>query len=115
MKTAAIAIIALSLTAGAAAAADRMSDSDFLKASRCRGIAEGMNIDTASVKDLLKQQGSTRIEYVQQKGKDEIARGKRDTKRDVLRPQLTAELSGECATYLGAGATVAVSKADSPS
>ena len=57
MKVAAIALVALGLTAGAATAAERVTDLDYMKASRCKGIAEGMGqADTASLDAFLKEQ-----------------------------------------------------------
>src|ERR1700739_2562270 len=51
MKTAAILLATLGLTvAGVAAASERLSDVDYLKANRCRGLAAGMGVtDTASL------------------------------------------------------------------
>lgn len=116
MKTAAISFIALSLVAGAAttaaAAAERLSDVAYLQAARCKGIAEGLgNVDTAAVTGLLKKEEVARVSYIQQQGESEVRRGKRDAKRENNKAELTAELNGACAAYLGANATVAETKA----
>jgi hypothetical protein len=117
MKTAAILLATLSLgltAAGAAAAADHLTDVDWLKANRCRGIAEGLGAgDTAGLDSLIKTEGRTRPDVIYQRGAQEAQRGKRDASSQDLRERLSAELNGPCMTYLGAHDAAA--KASSPS
>ena len=50
MKTAAVALIAVGLfTAGAASASDRVSDVDYMKAARCKGLATGLGAESAGL------------------------------------------------------------------
>jgi len=57
MKAAAMLLVTLSFAAaGAATASDRITDVDYLKANRCRGLAEGLGVgDTASFVDRHQQ------------------------------------------------------------
>jgi hypothetical protein len=107
MKTAAILFATLSLgitAAGAAAAADHLTDMDYLKANRCRGIAEGLGAgDTAGLDALIKTESRTRPEAIYERGQAEVARGKRDASSRDMRERLSDELNGSCMAYLGAG------------
>lgn len=93
--------IAALLTAGSAVAADRASDVDYLRASRCRGLAAGLAADTASLDAFLKTQGRSRDQFVHQRGEEEAARGKRDARRSGRAAEATAELSGPCQAFKG--------------
>ncbi len=118
MKTAAILLATLSLgfcAAGAAAAADHLSDVDYLKANRCRGLAEGLGAgDTAGLDGLIKTEGRSRLEPVYVRGQQELARGKRDATSQDARDRLSAELNGPCMTYLNGGHDAAA-KVSNPS
>lgn len=104
----AIAIAALGLSvAGAAAAADHVTDVDYLKAGRCRGIAAGMGADTASLDAFLKAESRTRVDFIMRRGEDEAARAKRETRDANLKDRLAGELSGACTAYMGAGKSLA--------
>jgi len=105
MKTAAILLATLSLAAaGVAAASEKFSDVDYLKANRCRGIAEGLGAgDTASLDSLIKAEGRSRVETVYTKGQEEKARGKKEASGSDAKERLTAELNGPCMAYVGAG------------
>lgn len=118
MKTAAILFATLSLglsAAGAAAAADHLTDVDWLKANRCRGIAEGLGAgDTAGLDSLIKAEGRSRQDTIYARGQQEMVRGKRDASSQDGRERMSTELNGPCMTYLGA-AHDAAAKASSPS
>ena len=118
MKTAAILLATLSLgfcAAGAAAAAEHLSDVDYLKANRCRGIAEGLGAgDTAGLDGLIKAEGRSRVEPVYERGQQELARGKRDATTRDARERLSAELNGPCMAYLGAGKDAASARRAAP-
>ncbi|MDB5418926.1 MAG: hypothetical protein JWP50_2345, partial [Phenylobacterium sp.] len=61
MKVAAIALVALGLAvAGSAAASSRVTDVDYLKANRCKGLASGMGADTAGLDAFIKTEGRSR-------------------------------------------------------
>ncbi|MDB5427563.1 MAG: hypothetical protein JWP28_203 [Phenylobacterium sp.] len=112
MKAAAILLATLSFAAaGAATASARITDLDYLKANRCRGLAAGLGIgDTASLDALLKTEGLSRNDVILQRGKDEQTRGKRDAARPDIRERLTAEVNGPCMAYLGGAKAAAVSR-----
>ena len=110
MKTAAILLAALSLTAaGAATAGSHLSDVDYLNANRCRGLAEGLGSgDVAGLDTLIKAEGQSRVEFIYAKGQEALARGKREASRTDSRERLSAELNGPCTAFEG-GATASAS------
>ena len=118
MKTAAVLLVTLSLgltAAGAASAGAHLTDVDWLKANRCRGIAEGLGSgDTAGLDSLIKTEGRNRPDVVYERGQQEAVRGKRDASSQDLRERLSAELNGPCMAYMGA-AHDAAAKVSSPS
>jgi hypothetical protein len=103
MKTAAVLLAALGLAvAGAAVASDHLTDVDYLKANRCRGLAEGLGVgDTANLDAMIKAEGRSRVETIYDRGQEELARGKRDASKSDLKERVSAELNGPCMTYLG--------------
>ena len=105
MKTTAILLATLILaTAGAATASNRFTDVDYLKANRCRGLAEGLGAgDTAGLDSLIKAEGRTRVETIYNKGLQELARGRKEASGVDAKERLTAELNGPCMAYVGAG------------
>jgi len=107
MKVAAIALAALTLAASgaaAAAASERFTDVDYIKAGRCRGIAAGMHADTAPFDAFLKAEARTRVDLIMSRADEEGARAKRQAKDANLSAQLSAELSGACTAYMAGGA-----------
>lgn len=101
MKAAAIGLSALSLfLAGAASASQRVTDVDYLRASRCKGIATGLgDTDTAGLDAFLKSQRNVRDEIILDRAEREMARGKREARDANMRDQLRAELDGPCLAY----------------
>jgi hypothetical protein len=95
--------------AASAAAADRVSDVDYLRASRCKGLAAAQGgADTAGLDAFLKDQGRNRLPYIQEQGQAERARGKRDGANAAMKERVAAELSGPCGAYMKpAGASAA--------
>jgi len=113
MKIAAILCVALGLgVGGTAVAASHLTDVDYLKANRCRGLAEGSGVgDTASLDALIKTEGRSRVEIIYQRGQEELARGKRDAAKADLKERVSAELNGGCMAYLGgAGSTASAAR-----
>lgn len=106
MKLAAIALAGLALAAAgtSAAASSQVSDVDFLKANRCKGIAAGVGADTAGVDAFIKTQGASRLDYVLDKGHEEYLRAKRQTSDANMKDRLNAELATSCTAYMGASA-----------
>jgi hypothetical protein len=104
--TLAIASVALAASMGASALAQPnraafASDVDYLRASRCRGIAEGVGADGATLAAYLKQQEVGRAGYIVARGQDERTRAKRQAK-GYGRAQAEAELAGGCQAFTGA-------------
>lgn len=108
MKTAAIAFAAVGLlAAGAASASERVSDVDYMRAARCKGIATSLGSDTTSLEAFLKEQGLSRISYVLDRGQVEMSRGMRQAAKAGSRDRASAELSGPCRAYMGQSKTMA--------
>jgi hypothetical protein len=108
MKIAVILCVSLGI-AGTAVAAGRLTDVDYLKANRCRGLAEGSGVgDTANLDALIKTEGRSRVETIYTKGQEELNRGRKEATRTDSRERLSAELNGPCTALLG-GAQASVS------
>ncbi len=108
MKTFAMVFAAgILLSAAAAAASERVSDLDYMKAARCKGIAASLGSDTAALDAFLKEQSRSRVSYVIERGEEEMSRGKRDGARADLKARTGAELSGPCSAYMGQAKTMA--------
>ena len=105
MKTAAILLATLGLAvAGSAMASDHLTDVDYLKANRCRGLAAGLGQgDVASLDALIKTEGRSRVQIVYEKGLEVQTRAKREAAGTDAKDRLTAELNGACVAYMGAG------------
>lgn len=103
MKLIAIAFTSAGLLAAAGSASAAVSDVDYLKASRCRGLAEGglAQVDVAAMDAFIKAEGRTRSAFVTDRGKTEFDKAKRETKTDNTdrKARLTAELTGPCQAY----------------
>src|SRR5436305_5269167 len=107
MNIAATALAALSLASAAgaaAAAAAPTSDMDYLKASRCRGIAAGLAVDAAGLDSYFKAEGRQRAPTIQSRADEEYARAKRQAHGEG-KERLAAELAGPCLAYTGAAQT----------
>lgn len=109
MRLAAIAFTAAAglVLAGSADASGRVTDMDFLKANRCKGIAAGMGADTAGIDAFIKAERRARPDIILEHGAEEAARGKRQAADANLKERLTAELASTCTAYMGPGKTVA--------
>ncbi|MDP1601559.1 hypothetical protein [Phenylobacterium sp.] len=107
MRLIAIAFAATGLLAAAssATAAAAVSDVEFLKASRCRGLADSglTQVDTAAMDAFIRNERSGRAPYVLERSKVEYDKAKREAKSDSgdRKARLTAELSGPCQVYKG--------------
>jgi hypothetical protein len=110
MKSTAVVLAALSLAvagqASAATGSAHLTDIDYLKANRCRGLAEGFGVTNASGIDaLIKSEGRNRIEVVYEKGQREQVQGKRDAAKSDGKDRFQAELNGYCSAFLGGADT----------
>jgi hypothetical protein len=110
MKVAAIALTVVACAAASSAfAAARASDLDYLKASRCKGLAESIGqVDSAGLDAYLKDQGRGRQAFVIERGESEAQRAKREARAVERKDRLTAELTGPCMAYMGPAKDVAV-------
>jgi hypothetical protein len=103
MKFAAITLAALGLAVAGSAAAARFTDVDYLRASRCKGIAAGMGADTHSLDALLKAEGRSRLDTILRHGEEEADRAKRQATDANMKDRLAAELASSCTAYTGGG------------
>lgn len=101
MNVAAVALASLSLASAASlAVAAPTSDVDYLRASRCRGIAVGLGADPSAINAYLKSAAGGRSPAILDRADEEFARAKREGHGDG-RERLQAELAGPCAAYAG--------------
>ena len=109
MKTAVVLLVTFGLLgAGAASASDKISDLDYLKASRCKAIATGLGSgDTAALDAMLKTQGRSRSDAVLQRASEEMDRAKHETAQTDRKDRLSAELAGPCVAYMSGGKEMA--------
>lgn len=110
MKSTAVILAVLSLSlagqVSAAAASDHLTDVDWLKANRCRGLAEGFGVTGASNLDvLIKNEGRNRMDAIYTRGQEEQLRGKRDAAKTDGKDRYQAELNGYCTAFLGGKTT----------
>jgi len=104
MKIAAVLLATVGLAcAGVASASTHVSDVDYLRANRCKGLAMGLGADTASLDALIKTEGRSRAESIVLRAQNELDRGKREAAKSDLKERLTAELNGPCEAYMTAG------------
>ena len=107
MRTAAV-VMSLSFAATGAFAASPATDVDYLKASRCKGIAVGVGgVDTAQLDAFLKREGRVREPTILERAAAAQASAKREARNTERQPKLTAELQGTCAVYMNGGEQVA--------
>lgn len=109
MKVAAIALTAVAFAAaGSAYAATRASDLDYLKASRCKGIAASVGqIDTTGLDAFLKAESRSRGPMVMERAAAETERARREARATERRDRMTAELTGPCMAFMGPAKDVA--------
>lgn len=112
MRFAVIGLAALGfLAAGAASASQRVTDVDYLRASRCKGIATGLGeADTAGLDAFLKAQRRVRDDIVLDRADHEMARARREARDSTMKDQLSAELNGPCMAYRNAGGPPAAAR-----
>ena len=108
MKYAILALTAV-LVAGPAAAAQKVTDVDFLRANRCKGLAATLTgvVDTGSLDSFIKAERGARAQYVMDRADEEFARAKKEARSEDRKPRLTAELTTACQAYIGPASSVA--------
>lgn len=110
MKILTISVFALSISAGAAfAAQSEMTDVEYIKASRCAGLAKTLTnvVDGDQLAALMKSERGVRADYIIGRAGDAYEQGRKEAKKEARRETLTAELSGSCAALLSGEATLA--------
>jgi len=109
MKYAVIALALAAFAGSAASAAEKVTDVDFLKANRCKGLATSIDgvVDPAALTSFIKAERGARASYVIERGNEEFQRARKEAKSQDRKERLTAELTGACQAYLGDGAAVA--------
>jgi hypothetical protein len=109
MKIVLIALGASFALATAASAAEKVSDVDFLKANRCKGLATQINgvVDPAMLDAFIKAERGARNAYVIERADDEFQRARREAKSVDRKDRLTAELTGACQPYVSGAASIA--------
>jgi hypothetical protein len=105
MNITAVALVSLGLASAASlAVAAPSTDVDYLRASRCRGIAVGLGADPAAINAYLKSAMAGRPPAILDRADEEFDRAKRQIRGDS-KTRLQAELDGPCAAYAGATKT----------
>ena len=91
------------MAAGSALAAGKVTDVDFIKASRCRGIAISTAADTAGLDAWLKAASKSRTMTVIDKAAAAEDSGRREAKTTNAerKARLAVELSGPCQAFKG--------------
>lgn len=98
------AFAAVAAIAGSAAAAERLTDAQYLHANRCRGLAVATSAANADeLGAAVKAADRGRMPTVIDRGEEAFVRAKRAAKRED-RSRVEAELNGACMAYLNTGA-----------
>lgn len=103
-------VVAVSALAGAAQAGTTVSNYDFLKAARCRGLAasEGLGkLDTANIDAFLKQETGNRELPIRASANNKIVGAEKegDKADGAKKEKLLAERSSACSAWLNGAAT----------
>ncbi|MDO8324391.1 MAG: hypothetical protein Q7T23_15800 [Phenylobacterium sp.] len=103
IATATLAAVAALMAAGSALAAAQVTDVDYIKASRCRGIAISAAADTADLDAWLKAASKSRSMSVMDKAAVAEDAGRREAKTTNAerKARLATELSGPCQAFKG--------------
>ncbi|MBL8770429.1 MAG: hypothetical protein JNK30_03530 [Phenylobacterium sp.] len=109
MKFVAIALAAATLASGTASAAGRVTDVEFLKANRCKGLAASISgvVDPASLDSFIKAERGARASYIAERATEEFNKARKEGRSADRRERLTAELTGPCQAYMGGPSSVA--------
>ena len=97
------AVLAAATATEAAAAGERISDSEYIRASRCRALAKSDSLgplETGGLDALLKRAGEARSQAVRDLADEAQARAAREARNPGRKPQLQAELADACLAYL---------------
>jgi hypothetical protein len=102
MKIAIVTIMLGVAVAGSAIAAQGVTDIDYIRASRCKGLAAGSGLaDTKGLDEYLKSASRGRMEIAEDRAQSEFERARRETRSDEGKAHYAAELAGACRPYMG--------------
>jgi len=105
MRSITTALAALCVLSAAGSARAAVSDVEYLRANRCRGLASGelAAVDTAAMDAFLKAAKRSRASHMVERGRAEMEKAKSQakTQNEERRARLTAELTGPCQVYKG--------------
>ena len=92
-------VAALGLSAGAVAAAERLSDAQYVALGRCAGIAEGLNQEVDAWDAVFRDADRGRSTLARSRASDRREAAQRSARRadEHGRNRLAEELSGQCA------------------
>lgn len=109
MKLTVIALAIATLAAGSAAASERVTDVDYMKAGRCKGLATGLTgvVDPKAIDTFMRAERGVRAPYILERADSEFQRARREARSEDRKDRLTAELTGACQAYMSGGANVA--------
>jgi hypothetical protein len=109
MKISIIALTAALAAGSVASAAEKVTDVDFMRANRCKGLATSLTgvVDPAQLNAFIKAETGARAPYVIERATEEFNRAKKEGRSEDRRERLTAELTGPCQAYLGSPSNVA--------
>lgn len=101
-----LAAIAAFAATAASAQPQHLTDTAYLEAARCVGLASSKALgagDGKSLSALLQSESTGRAPYILDKGDEMQQQAKRQADRadDMAKPRLQAELSGQCASLKG--------------
>ena len=104
MKIALVVAMLGSVVAGSAAAAAEITDIDYIRANRCKGLTVGSGLaDNPALEAYLKEARRGRAPFALTRADQEFDRAKRDARHSKER--YAAELNGACAAYVGGAQT----------
>ncbi len=104
MKTLLISATLLALagaTAVSAQPAERLSDSQFVKAARCKGLAKADGVDTKGVDAVIKANKRGRADWIVDKAMNaqDDAQVEASKAGDTRKAELIAERNGACQAF----------------
>ena len=106
MKFAVFLLTAATVVASSASATESMTDLQYLKANRCKGLATTLSTvaDPAAIEAFIKADRGARMPFIQDRATSEFQRAKREAKGEDRKERLTAELTGPCQALMSTGA-----------
>jgi len=112
MKVAAIALTVVSVAiAGTAVASNRVSDLDYLKANRCKGLAVALGTaDATGLDAFIKAEGRSRDPIILARATEERDRAQHQARDGNMKDKLSAELAGPCTAYMNGGGAPATAR-----